>query len=312
MIVNFWGVRGSIATPLTPEQIQAKITAVVQRITAKDLESMDSRERFLAQLPSWIYGTVGGNTPCVQIKTAKGEELILDAGTGIRVMGKKSPLPENKHYALFFSHYHWDHIQGLPFFDAIYDRDAVFDVYSPWENAREILSSQMSAPNFPVEWSSISHKFQFHYVHPGTEFEVMGLKCVACKMSHPGGSYSYAFSEGDKKLVYATDVELTDGGFDDDENAHKVFNNADVVVLDSQYTLEEAYAKEKWGHSAFCYAIDFAAQMNVKDIYLFHHEPTYDDKKIMSLLQAAQWYSEYISHTRVKVHLAIEGEEITL
>ena len=102
MKIRFWGVRGSIPTPISPEQIQAKINAVVQRIEPEDLESADSRERFLAGLPSWLYGTVGGNTPCVQLVTKDGKEMILDAGSGIRELGKKSVLPEDMHYDIFF------------------------------------------------------------------------------------------------------------------------------------------------------------------------------------------------------------------
>ncbi len=310
--IHFWGVRGSIPAPLTPQQIQAKINAVVQRIQEKDLISLETRERFIASLPDWIYGTTGGNTPCVQITGDDGQEIILDAGSGIRQMAKSVPIPKDMHYSLFFSHYHWDHIQGLPFFDAAYNPNITIDVYSPFEDSREILSNQMIRPYFPVDFSSFTKRMQFHYVHPGTEFEASGLTVNCCRMSHPGGSYSYAFMHNDRKFVYATDVELADCGFDNDEAVKKIFYCADAVVLDSQYTLEEAYAKEKWGHSAFCYAIDFAAKMNVKGLYLFHHEPTYDDKKINGILQAATWYSEYVSQNKIEVHLAKEGTEIEL
>lgn len=309
MKIRFWGVRGSIPTPVSPEQIQAKINAVVQRIKPEDLESADSRERFLAGLPAWLYGTVGGNTPCVQLVTKDGNEMILDAGSGIRELGKKADLPKDMHYDIFFSHFHWDHIQGLPFFDAAYNPEVSFDFYSPVEDAREILSNQMQKSYYPVGFDSFSKKIDFHYVHPGTGFSVSGLSVNSCRLKHPGDSYAYSFIEDGKKFVYATDVELIDFTLMEDENVHKVFYGADAVVLDSQYTIEEAFRKENWGHSAFCYAIDFAAKMNIKSVYLFHHEPTYNDKKINSLLQAAKWYSDYISHSRISIHLAVEGLE---
>ena len=109
-ILYFWGVRGSIPTPLTPQQIQTKITAVVQRITQKDIASEDARERFIASLPEWLYGTTGGNTPCVEVKTANGTEIVLDAGSGIRVLGKTGVKPADNHYNLLLSHFHWDHL----------------------------------------------------------------------------------------------------------------------------------------------------------------------------------------------------------
>ena len=133
-----------------------------------------------------------------------------------------------------------------------------------------------------------------------------------CKMSHPGNSYSYAISENGKKFVYATDVELSQKDFEKTSARIKVFQDADVIVLDSQYTVAEAYQKENWGHSAFCYAIDFAVHWNIKSVYLFHHEPTYDDKKLHSILHAARWYAQYIEHANMQVYLATEGTEINL
>ncbi|MCQ2610118.1 MAG: MBL fold metallo-hydrolase [Treponema sp.] len=313
MNIHFWGVRGSIPSPLTPAQIQAKITAVVQRISPKDLESLDARQKFISSLPQWLYGTIGGNTPCVQLTTKSGKQIILDAGSGIRVMGKNCPPPADKHYSVFFSHFHWDHIQGFPFFDYAYYPDMNFDIYSPFEKAKEYLVKQMDKPNlYPVDFNAFTKNIDFHTLEPAQKYEIDGIEVQCCMMSHPGDSFSYSFVEDGKKIVYATDVELTDIDNLNKANIDKVFRDADVVILDSQYTLEEASKKEKWGHSAFCYAIDFAVSMNIKTIYLFHHEPTYDDKKIDSILQAARWYAAYISGGKVQVKLAVEGQEIEL
>lgn len=308
MKIQFWGVRGSIPSPILSAQIKSKINACVQRITPEDIKSFDAREKFIASLPDWIYGTVGGNSPCVQLTTQAGKEIILDAGSGIRVMGKNVKKPDDNHYSLFFSHFHWDHICGFPFFDHAYNPDVKIDIYSPFEQAEEFLKMQMpSVYLFPVLWENFSKNFNFITLEPSKEYEIDGLKVKCCKMSHPGTSFAYRFEENGKVFVYATDVELMDKDFYSKEDVEAVFRDADVVILDSQYTLEEAAKKEKWGHSAFCYAIDFSVEMNIKKIYLFHHEPTYDDKKINSILQAAKWYSSYISHDSVKVELAVEG-----
>lgn len=96
MKVHFWGVRGSISTPITPQQIQAKITAIIQRITEKDIVTPEARERFISNLPDWQFGTVGGNTPCVSLRSSEGTEVVLDAGTGIRCYGKSIDTPKNK------------------------------------------------------------------------------------------------------------------------------------------------------------------------------------------------------------------------
>lgn len=309
MVIHFWGVRGSVPTPLSPQQLQSKIMAVVQRITAKDIENQETRAKFISSLPDWIYDTVGGNTACVQIKTEK-TNIILDAGSGLRVLGKTKQ--HTDHYHLFFSHFHWDHIQGLPFFDGAYNPNAVFDVYSAVDNAKEILQKQMYQPYYPVSFDAFTKNFNFHTTKPGTEIRINEFKVNCCEMFHPGKSHSFSFETDGKKIVYATDVELRADELYDSPEHEAVFRDADCIILDAQYTVEEAYRKQNWGHSAFCYAIDFAVHWNVKRIFLFHHEPTYDDKKLNTILESARWYAQYTNHTDIEIYMAREGLEVIL
>lgn len=312
MDIRFWGVRGSVPAPLSPQQIQAKISSVIQRIKPSDLVSSESREKFISSLPKWIYGTVGGNTPCVELTSNSNKKIIFDAGSGIRNLGKLSIPPENLHYNLFFSHFHWDHIQGLPFFDRIYNPSISFDIYSPFENMDVFLKNQMVSPYYPVTWDVLSKKINFHFMSENTEYKIDDLTVSCMKMSHPGSSYAYSVIENDCKFIYATDVELSPSDFEITPEKESFFKNADVLVLDSQYTVEEAYKKQNWGHSAFCYAVDFANIWNIKKLYLFHHEPTYDDRKLYSILESARWYSNYVANNSVEVYLAAEGLEIKL
>lgn len=311
MLIHFWGVRGSIPTPLTPQQIQSKIMAAIQRITPQDLETLETRSKFISSLPGWIFGTTGGNTACVEIKS-ENNELIFDAGSGIRCLGKSNNIPEDKHFNLFFSHFHWDHIQGLPFFDYAYNPLASIDVYTPQDNPKEALAHQMDLPYYPVQFEAFTKNFTFNKMEPGTDLILGNTKINCCEMSHPGTSYSFSIEENGKKVVYATDVELKSKDYESRPESEKVFRNADCIILDSQYTVEEAYKKENWGHSAFCYAVDFAVCWNIKKIFLFHHEPTYDDKKLNSILQAARWYAKYINHSEVEIYLAKEDMEIEI
>ena len=238
MKIHFWGVRGSIPTPLTPNQIQAKISAAIQLVQPKDLETEDAREKFIASLPRWIYGTVGGNTACVELTSEKGTKLIFDAGTGIRVLGKQGAKPADGHYHLLFSHFHWDHIQGLPFFDAAYNPNNVFDIYSPFEGQLDFLSKQMKSPYYPVEMSALTKKLSFHTLQEGTEFSIGELKINTLKLKHPGNSYAYSVIEGGKKFIYATDVELTSQDFEKTEAQKAFFDGAEMLILDSQYTVD--------------------------------------------------------------------------
>lgn len=312
MNIRFWGVRGSLPAPLSPQQIRAKINSVVQRITPEDIVSTESRERFIASLPDWVYGTVGGNTPCVELTTNQQAKIIFDAGSGIRALGKYGCPPEDSHYYLFFSHFHWDHIQGLPFFDSAYNPNFSFDIYSPVPNFRDFLSNQMIPPYYPVRFEAFTKNIQCHQITESEPLKIKDAVIHTVYMSHPGGSYAYSVEEDGHKFVYATDVELKPSDFSRTPERIAVFQGADAIVMDSQYTVEEAYLKQNWGHSAFCYAIDFAVAWKIKKLYLFHHEPTYDDRKLHSILQSARWYANYISHNDLKVYLSVEGEEFQL
>lgn len=314
MKIHFWGVRGSLPAPLTAEQVQAKISTVVERITAKDIESEESKMRFLASLPQWLYGTVGGNTPCVEIVSDSGKQFILDCGSGLREFGVHGNKPEDKHYNILVSHFHWDHLQGIPFFGPTFDKNSKIDFYSAFPAAERILADQNRCPYFPQNgaWENVGKQFNFHLIKELEPFYVDGVKITCKKMKHPGNSYSYSFEENGKKIIYGTDVELQDSDFDLENKKNEFFKDADVLIMDSQYTGEEAIAKANWGHSIFSYVVDFANTWKTKKLYFFHHEPTYNDKKIYSILKAAKWYQEYSKMEGPEIELAIEGQEIEL
>ncbi len=310
MKIVFWGVRGSTPAPLTREQIQAKIIAAVMRVQRRDIESLDARQRFLSTLPEFIYGTAGANTPCVQLVANDGNGLIFDAGTGLRVLAKKSS-PQKK-YSILLSHLHWDHIQGFPFFDPLFEPNVKIDIYSPFPETGAHFAKQMKAPYFPVDFDTVKDKVRFVPIQAGKEFSIDGIKLNCCKMSHPGDSYAYSAQADGKKFVYATDVELYLDTHKYGNEIEAVFSGADFAVLDSQYTMQEAIEKIRWGHSPFSYAVDFAAQMGISRICLFHHEPEHDDKKLDSILHAARWYAKFIVQADVKVDIAVEGTEVRL
>lgn len=312
MNVRFWGVRGSLPAPLSPQQVQAKISVAIQRVQPKDIASDSARERFLASLPDWLYGTVGGNTPCVEVTSARKTKLVFDAGTGIRAMGELGERPDDRHYHLFLSHFHWDHVQGLPFFGPAYHPKTVLDIYSPFAHIREHLERQMQEPYYPVRMDSFTKNIRFNTIEPSKPVRVGDVTVTAMKMSHPGDSYAFSVEENGRKVIYATDVELRSWDFDRTDEHVAFFEGADVLIHDAQYTVEEACEKEGWGHSPFCYAIDFAAAWNIKELYLFHHDPAYDDRKVNAILQSARWYASYIAHDAVSVQLAVEGQEFTV
>jgi phosphoribosyl 1,2-cyclic phosphodiesterase len=313
MRIYFWGVRGSLPAPLLPSQIKSKISSIIERLTPEDLSGQENRERFLAGLPPWLFGAVGGNTPCVTVRAENHPEiLVFDAGSGIRemgiAMGKENPRPST--YRVFFSHFHWDHIQGLPFFGPAYDPSVSVDFYSPMAEMEGVLREQMCPPCFPARLETMGSKKEFHVLNGPVQFS--GLAISYKKMNHPGGCYSYLINDGKHRLIYATDTSLTADDFSKTKENSSFFKDADLIIIDCQYTLGEAIEKYNWGHNAFSLAADFSANWNIKHMVLFHHDPTYGDHKLYNMLQSARWYLERMNIRDIELTLATEGLEIRL
>jgi phosphoribosyl 1,2-cyclic phosphodiesterase len=316
MRIRFWGVRGSLPSPQVSAQIQNKIAAIIAQMTPEDLASLEDREQFLAALPPWLSGTVGGNTACVSVSLSDDlpELIVFDAGSGIRELGLAAEQPKITNYHLFFSHFHWDHIMGLPFFNPAYDPSITLDFYSPKKNIEQTIGDQMLPPYFPITMDAMGATKQFHILpeETGRKIGVSHASILYKKMNHPGDSYAYQVNDGKRRFIYATDVELSQADFaENDENA-LFFQDADVVVIDSQYTLKDAVEKYNWGHSSFSLVVDFAAHWGIKQVVLFHHEPTYDDRKLYNILQSACWYAERMRFKGIKITLATEGLTIAL
>jgi phosphoribosyl 1,2-cyclic phosphodiesterase len=312
MKVTFWGVRGSLPTPLSPDQVRSKIAAVVERIKPSDLESARTRELFLATLPAYLFGTTGGNTPCIEVRTADNRIIILDGGTGLRDLGvslekKRDPVSD---FLLLFSHFHWDHLQGIPFFGPAWMKGNRITFASPFPSVERTVRDQMRPPYFPVTMDAMQAELRFLYLQ-GESMRVGGAEIRWKRMNHPGGSFAYKITENGKSVIYATDSEVTDREFQQREENRAFFESADVLIIDSQYTLEESFSKFDFGHTSYTMAVNLAVEWKVKNLVLFHHEPRYDDRKVFGIARSAQWHREQLGTGIVNVRTAQEGMELT-
>jgi phosphoribosyl 1,2-cyclic phosphodiesterase len=233
---------------------------------------------------------VGGNTSCVEVRAGKAV-LVFDGGTGLRLLGKRmvKEMPFTAH--LFFSHVHWDHIQGFPFFDPAFVPGNVIHLYGGNNVSRtleETLAGQMDHPSFPVHLTEMGAQMVFHSVSGITPVEVDagdGTKAIvsAAPGNHPNGVWAYRVDHGGKSAVYATDTEHYAVV---DQKLAKLAKGADVLIYDSQYTPEE-YAgatggapKLGWGHSTFEEAVKLAKTAGVKKLVLYHHDPMQSDAAV--------------------------------
>ncbi len=313
MKIRFWGVRGSLPTPLTPEQIKSRISAVVMRIRPMDLESPKSREAFLASLPPYLFGTVGGNTTCIEFRTRDNRMILLDAGSGLRELGiSLIRRRENiREYHIFFTHFHWDHLQGIPFFKPLYVPGNRVFFYSPEPDLELILRGQMRQPYFPVGMEVMNAEMNFIRLE-GSQCRLAETLIEWKPMRHPGGCYAYKLTEDSHSAIFATDSEITSEDFQRMDVNTRFFRGVDLLILDSQYTLGEAIEKYDWGHTSYSLAIDFASEWEIRTLALYHHEPDYSDRKIHSILNSAEWYLARLQRRNLKVILALEGLELEI
>ncbi len=226
---------------------------------------------------------VGGNTTCVEVRC--GDEIIIfDSGTGIINLGKSlmKELPVKAN--LFFTHVHWDHIQGFPFCAPFYVPGNEFNIYggtSLPKTIEEVLDEQMSSPCFPIRKEVFGAKFSYHDLRAGDVVEGKNFKITPSNLYHPDGSFGYRIDCGDQSLVFATDNEHSEGKLC--KNLLKLCEDADLLIYDSQYTdaeyygLEGQFSRKGWGHSTMKEGVKIAEAGNVKKFVLFHHDPAHDD-----------------------------------
>jgi phosphoribosyl 1,2-cyclic phosphodiesterase len=249
--ITFWGVRGSIPAP-------GPATAAI-----------------------------GGNTSCVEVRV--GDQIVIfDGGTGLRLLGEKllKEMPLTAH--VFFSHVHWDHIQGFPFFTPAFAPGNEFFLYGAKNVTRtleETLAGQMNFPNFPVTLKDLGSKMNFRDLHEREDVMLANgkVRVFGVAGNHPNGVFAYRVEFGGRAIVYATDTEHYAVH---DPNILALAKDADVFIYDSQYTPEEYSGsngqrpKVGWGHSTMIEGAELAKLADVGLYVLFHHDPTQNDAAV--------------------------------
>ena len=269
--IKFWGARGSIPCP-GPDTVK-----------------------------------YGGNTTCFEIFCGE-KRVIIDAGTGIRLLGKKIMLEESNQLDadLFFTHTHMDHIQGLPFFAPLYNANNNVRLHAghlagdKYDLHGIIGTMLMKDPVFPVPSSLIEKACSFKDYDCGHVFNLDGGVVIKTgQLNHPNGACGYRIEFAGKVIAICTDTEHFEGRID--ENVVELARDADVMVYDAAYT-EESYPNFKgWGHSTWQEAVKVANEANVKQTFLFHHDPSHNDDKMDQI-------AKEVANHREGVRPAIEGE----
>lgn len=273
--VRFWGVRGSVSTP-TPENLG-----------------------------------YGGNTSCLSLSLAPDRHIVLDCGTGIRLFGnslggeRRTGVPMQ--FDILFSHYHLDHIEGLPFFSPLYDplaRITFHGFATGGKTVKEILQGIVAPPYFPVPLMEAPSQLSFVTVDGSSTLEFGDVRVDVLPLTHPNGSLSYRMERAGRRIVYATDhehgVEATDSAL------IRFSEGADYLIYDATYVPSEyEMLRRGWGHSTWYEGVHVARAAHVKTLVLFHHHPGHTDTQLEAVLRVAR-------EELPSVEIAREGMELPL
>lgn len=291
MRVQFWGTRGSLAKP-GPTTLR-----------------------------------YGGNTSCVEVRTADGTLIVLDCGTGAHGLGQalagSAEQPVRGH--LLITHTHWDHIQGFPFFAPLFIRDNEWDIYAPGGLGQQLevtLAGQMEYTYFPITLSQCGAAIRFHDLGEGS-FEIGKVRVTARYLNHPALALGYRLEAAGAIVVYAVDHEPhardragptagARGGSPthrEDQRHVEWLAGADLVIHDAQYTVAEYPQRMNWGHTPAEWAVDYALAAGAKRLALFHHDPQRDDAALDRLLEACR---RRAGGSGLDVFAAAEGQVVEL
>ncbi len=272
----------------------------------------------------------GGNTTCIQIKTQSGENIILDGGTGIRLVGQEMLAELPVKCSIFITHTHWDHIQGLPFFIPLMIPGNEINIYGTFDpiyqkDTKSILSAQMEYCYFPLRENDLKATINYHNVRELEAMHVGDATVTGLMMNHPVLNHGYRIDAEGKSIFFSGDHEPQINFYEEGEEGYEEFQadidekeqiivdfikGVDIFISDAQYTDEEYPQKAGWGHGTYKKSIELAKKAKVKRLIFTHHEPVRTDQQLDELYQSLIADKELVGD--LKIELAIEGVKISL
>lgn len=293
MQVKLWGVRGSLPRPETPEKLQQRIVTLLNDFEAA---STSSAKDFVASLKPHQLGGYGGNTSCMQVIDDDGEDLIIDCGSGIKDLGMEmmaGPAGKGKaKISILLTHFHWDHVIGLPFFIPIFIPGNEITFYGVQDNLETCIKEMFKKPFFPVDFSWLPSTIRFEKLEPRKTVKIDSYDVTPYQLDHPDPCWGYRVDKNGKSYAHCVDTEANRISKEELGEDVKLYQDVNLMVFDGQYTLVEVIEKVNWGHAVAGLGLDLAMQEKVDHVVFVHHDPYATHEKIQNAIEQTRQYHE--------------------
>ncbi len=323
MRVKYWGVRGSLPSAPRPEQNIEDAERIMQRFFLLGFSKASDIPAFFSSQNIRDLGGYGTATISVEVKSSSGGQLIIDGGSGLRHLSEhmmRGAAGEGTaEIHIFMTHFHWDHLIGLPFFAPHFISGNKIHYYAVQPELPTMVKNLFRRPNFPVDFQSLSASIDFHQLEPRKLFILGDFKITPYQLDHPDPCWGYRIENQGRVYSHCIDTEGTRFTHEALGLDLPLYQGVDLMCFDAQYTLPELVEKANWGHSAAQIGLDIGFRENIKRILFAHHDPGAQTQRIRSLEKQVRDYYQWkvrqaeINHSilpKVEWEFVYEGLEV--
>jgi phosphoribosyl 1,2-cyclic phosphodiesterase len=315
MKLKIWGSRGSIPSPLTPREVEQKVINNLQDFCNSPYFADKNLAQFLSTRTLAFKSTFGGNTTCVEISHDT-QSLIIDGGSGLRLKGIELMAGDcgkgKGEVHIYQTHFHWDHLMGIPFFIPLFVPGNNIHFYSVDPKLEEAIKLIFTKPYFPVPFTALGAKVHFHQLKPREKNIINGLEVTPYLLDHPDPCWGAKVSDGKKNYAHVVDNEgkrVKEAALGAD---FPLYQNIDLMYFDAQYGFSDMLKRVDWGHSSSFIGMDMAFREKIKKVIFTHHDPMASDLDLNRMLESnVAYYQSQISQQdhRFQWEFAYDGME---